>query len=831
MLTTAEAARRLAADGPNEITPPPARGRLRVVVDQLRDPMILLLLGAAVLTIALRDAVDTTVILLVVVVNTAVGAVQEQRAARAVAALQRMAAPTATVVRDGRAARVPARDLVVGDQVRLEAGDVVPADLDLVEAARLQVDESAVTGESVPVDRSAAEDERALLGGTVVTRGRGVAVVVRTGDSSNLGRIAALVGEERPRPTPLQRRLSQLSRVLAFAALGISSVVAALGLLQGQPAGRMAVTAVSLAVAAVPESLPAVVTIALALGARRMAQRHALVRRLPAVETLGSVSVLATDKTGTLTENRMVVQHLRAGRGRYAVQGTGYTPDGALLPLDEPDDDAVARLARDVVLCNDAELVPPDADDPDWRAVGDPMEAALLALAAKSGAEPAGLRATWTRVAEAPFDSVRQRMTTAHHGATGTVTVCKGAPEVVLALAGLRVDRGLAEVRAEAAALADKGFRVLAVADREGCADLPPLSEDALQLVGLVAISDPPRAAAADVVERVQDAGLRLVLITGDHPATAGAVARGVGLPAEPVVTGDELANGLPASALAETAVFARTRPEQKLEIVRSLQTDGFVVAMTGDGVNDAPALRAADIGVAMGRGGTEVARQAADLVLTDDDLGTVVAAVEEGRRIYTNIRRFLRYAVSGGLAEVLVMLVAPLFGLAVPLLPAQILWVNLLTHGLPGVAMGAEPADPRAMRQRPRHPDEFVLGDGLLRRIAWTGALIAAVTLAGGLWAHGAGVPVRTEVFLVLGLAQIGVALALRQGGYGARPRALDVAVLGALVLQLAAVWFVPLRDLLGTVEPGEHAVLVGAALAVVPGLVTAVTVRRARP
>jgi Ca2+-transporting ATPase len=579
-----------------------------------------------------------------------------------------------------------------------------------------------------------------------------------------------------------------------------------------------------------------VVTVALALGAHRMAQRHALVRRLPAVETLGSVSVLATDKTGTLTENRMVVRKLTAGSARFDLTGSGYAPAGDVLAIDVDDPGALERLARDVALCNDAELVPPDEGSPEWRALGDPMEAALIALAGKAGADTRRLRAEWERVAEIPFDSHRRRMTTTHRRGAGLLTVCKGAPEVVLGLPAMSVREGLDVVRAEAAALAADGYRVLAVADRwddasTGGRDGDPAAaadESGLDLVGLVAVVDPPRSAAADVVAQVRSAGLRLVLITGDHPDTAAAIARDVGLPAAPVVTGDELAAGMAPGSLADVAVFARTRPEQKLEIVRGLRADGHVVAMTGDGVNDAPALREADIGVAMGRGGTEVARQAADLVLTDDELGTVVAAVEEGRRIYSNVRRFLRYAISGGFAEVLVMLVGPLLGLGVPLLPAQILWVNLLTHGLPGVAMGTEPADPRAMRRPPRRPDEFVLGDGLLGRIAWTGTLIAVVSLAGGLWAQHTGGSVRTEVFLVLALAQIGVAVALRQAGHGIRPRALDLAVLGAVALQLAAIWWAPLRELLGTVEPSGRAVLVAAVLAVLPGVVTAVQVRR---
>jgi len=839
-LTEAEAARRLAAQGPNTIREPAPPGALTRVLVQLRDPMILLLIGAAVLTVALRDLTDTAVIAVVVVLNTAVGVVQELRAERALAALRRLAAPVARVVRDGRAALRPADQLVPGDVIRLEAGDVVPADASLVEAYRLQADEAALTGESVAVEKDVAEGE--VYAGTVVTRGRGVAVVTRTGPDSALGRIAELLADQRPRPTPLQQRLAALGRTLSLVAVALSGLVLVSGLVRGQPAGQMVVTAVSLAVAAVPESLPAVVTLALALGAHRMARRAAVVRRLPAVETLGSVTVLAADKTGTLTEGRMVAERLWTPDGEYVATGGGYDPDGSLHPAAGLDGEwlpwDVGLLLRDVVLCSDASLQPPTDDTASWTPVGDPTEAALVAVAAKGGVHSDPVRQSYPRESEIPFDSVRKRMTTvlATPEPGEWLVVCKGAPEVVLGTPGLLDDDRVEGARAAAADLSVRGYRVLAVAHR--LVKRPVAGEEAeqgLRLAGLVAIIDPPRANAAEVVGRFREAGVDLLLITGDHPGTAGALASRVGMTHRPdeIVTGPELERGLSPARLAEARVFARTRPEQKLDIVRAWQDRGHVVAMTGDGVNDAPALRRADIGVAMGRDGTEVARQAADLVLMNDDLGTVVAAIEEGRRIYANVRTFLRYALSGGLAEVLVMLTGPFAGLAVPLLPAQILWINMLTHGLPGVALGAEPGRPDAMQQRPRSPDEFVLGSGLWRRIAWTGLLIAVVSLALGVWAYQGDRPWQTMIFLVLGLAQLGVALALRRprADRGRRLRFLDVAVAGAVLLQLAPLVVPPLRALLGVQAVGLGDLAVVVAAAAVPGLVVRATRARSRP
>jgi P-type Ca2+ transporter type 2C len=826
-LSAAEATARLARDGGNILPQRPTTPLWRRVVTQLRDPLVLVLLAAVAFTLVTRDFTDAGVIMFVVVVNTVVGVVQEVKAERAITALSELTAPDARVVRDGAQQQVPAADLVVGDLLVLAEGDIVPADARIAEAAALLVDEAALTGESAPVDKRPPRDSAAdaadtlLSAGTVVVKGRGRAVVTATGPASAMGRIAAMLVTESGL-TPLQQRLAGVGRILAGVALVLCTVVLALGLLRGQPLELMIVTAISLVVAAVPESLPAVVTLSLALGARRMTARHALIRRLPAVETLGSVTVLATDKTGTLTEGTMVVRHLWTPDGDALVTGAGYAPDGDVrrdgLPVTAADVPDMVRLLEATVLCNDASLRPPDDAARDWLPIGDPTEVALLTAAAKLGIDRSALRELLPRHAEVPFDSDRKRMTTAHCLPSGAIRViCKGAPEALLHPPLLTDDPDLlhrASVRAEE--LAGAGYRVLAVAgtDRPTLPDDTDDREHGLHLLGLVAILDPPRATAAATIAACRRAGITPVLITGDHPATARAIATDLGI----IAAGDpvhDCRTGDPGPHAARgVRVFARATPQQKVTIIDALRGTGAVVAMTGDGVNDGPALHAADIGVAMGKRGTEVARQAADLVLADDELATVVAAAEEGRRVYANIRRFLLYALAGGTAEILVMLTGPFLGLALPLLPAQLLWINLLTHGLPGLALGSEPGDPDAMRQPPRPPSETVLGAGLWQRIARVGAVIAAVTLGIGVWAHTTDRPWQTLVFLALGATQLAVATGSRaRPGTRANPMLL-VAVGSALLLQLAAVYLPPLANLLGTRPvPMTDLLVVGAA------------------
>ncbi len=828
-LSSEEAARRLAQHGSNDLPGRASRGVPARVGGQLRDPMILLLLAAATVTIAVGDVTDTVVIALVVVLNSAIGVVQEVRADRAIAELGRLAAPVARVVRDGELVQLPGPDLVPDDVVLVDAGDVVPADAVVEEAHALQVDESAMTGESQPVDRTTGEQ---LSSGTVVTRGRAVLTVLRTGAESGLGQIAELIASAGLVATPLQQRLRRLSRELVVLVVVACAVVFALGLARGRGTTEMLVAAVSLAVAAVPESLPAVVSVSLALGAHRMARRSALVRRLPAVETLGSVTVLASDKTGTLTEGRMVATAAWTPPDRaYGVSGLGYAPAGEIVPAAPAaaPDRELSRLLRDAALCNDARLVAPeDGEDDAWTASGDPLEAALLVLARKGGVDPDETRASWPRVGESPFEAERGWMTTSHRGPDGArLTVVKGAPEAVLEMTPEAYDGQREVARGATRRLAEQGCRVLALADGEA----PDLDTRGLRLAGLVGVTDPPRAASRTVVDDCRAAGIRVVLVTGDHPVTARVIATDVGIyePGSAVLTGEDVAAGRHGDDLDRVGVYARIRPEQKVRIVQDLQAQGHVVAMTGDGVNDAPALRTADIGVAMGKGGTEVARQAADLVLADDDLHTIVVAVEEGRRVFANIRNFLRYAVSGGLAEIIVMLTGPFLGVALPLLPAQILWVNMLTHGLPGVAFGAEPVSPDVMRTPSTSPRASVLGGGLGRQIALVGTLIAAVSVAAGFWAEWRGVHVQTAIFLTIGMAQLGVALALRvRVPRTWRQRGLELSVLAAALLQLIAVQLPVLQELLGTQSVSAPELGQLLVLAAVPGTLVRLFARR---
>lgn len=844
-LSSGEAARRLDEHGPNQAPRAKPRSLWVRVLGQLSDPMILLLCGALLVVIALGDLADAAVIAAVVVLNTTIGVVQELRAERAVAALEDLSAPSATVMRDGALHRVPAPEVVPGDALRLEAGDIVAADASLVEAAGLQVDESAMTGESVPVDRGSEQEVQA---GTVVTRGRAVAVVLRTGADSGLGRIAALIAATGLRPTPLQIRLAGLSRLLVVVVLALAAVVLALGLLRGEPLAEMLILSVSLAVAAIPESLPAVVSVALALGAYRMARHSAVVRWLPAVETLGSVTVLASDKTGTLTEGQMVVERLWTPAGVREVTGRGYADEGEIAG---PSTDDLHLLLRALVLCNDASLT--ESAKRSRHVVGDPMEVALLVAARRGGLDLQAHREHWSRVDELPFDSDLRMMATLHRSSQRPperwLTVYKGAPEILLGR--VRASAHTERARALATEWAGQGFRVIAAAQTEGVHRLTDWADsaDPPTLLGLVAITDPPRPRAAEVVRACRDAGIRPVLITGDHPATAHAIASRLGItpgpdageverqhPREPsrevegvgdpelgVADGAMVERGEHVAMVDRISVYARTKPEQKVDIVAAWQARGDVVAMTGDGVNDAPALRRADIGVAMGDRGTEVARQAADLVLADDDLATVVVAVSEGRRIYANIRTFLRYALSGGAAEVAVIMLAPFLGLPIPLAPAQILWINMLTHGVPGVAFGGEPLDKSVMSRPSTSPQQSVLGGGLWRQILTTGALIAAVSLVAAMLAPGREATLQSWVFVTLGLAQLWVALALRapRRGWAWRSRGLEAAVAVAVTLQILAVTWGPLCDVLST-EPLPWSTLAGlSVLSAVPALV----------
>lgn len=810
-LSAAEARSRLAEVGPNAVVTHHRVRLIRRLTNQLRDPLLILLMAAVILTVSVGDLTDAVVIAMVIVVNTTVGVIQEIRADHAVTALAILSAPRARVIRDGHQQEIAAADVVPGDALVLGEGDLVAADAELVESAALLVDESSVTGESVPVDKAVRSIGRAaddhVAAGTVVVRGRGVATVTATGASSTVGRMAALL-DAGPQLTPLQRRLRSLSRVLAIIVAILCVAVAIIGLIRGEPLELMVVTAISLAVAAVPESLPTVITLSLALGARRMAARHAIVRQLPAVEALGSVSVIATDKTGTITEGRMVVQQVWTPQSEAVISGTGYGLDGDVIRdagvVRASDAADLSALLQAAALCTDATVQPPDPEHPEGHVLGDPTEAALIVAAQKLGLRHSALVDASPRVAEFPFDSVRKRMTTVHRQPSGYLVVCKGAPEFLLhSDVILAEDPAVRAASTKANEYASAGLRVLAVAVKES-GDPPATAGEAesnLHLLGLVGMADPAKPSAPATIAAFRTAGITPILVTGDHPGTAAAIATQVGIASEPdqVVDGRAIGSGDQDQLLLATVV-ARATPEQKVAIIDARRGAGEIVAMTGDGVNDGPALRHADIGVAMGRRGTEVARQAADLVLADDELGTMVTAISEGRRIYDNVRRFLLFGMSGGAAEIMVMLAGPFLGMALPLLPAQILWINLLTHGLTGVALGAEPAAEAVMQRPPRPPAESVLGAGLWKRILRIAVLITAVTLAVALWGLISGREWQTMAFLTLGTMQLTVAIALR-----ARPRTwanpfLLVAAGSAWLLQLSAVYVPPLAELLGT-------------------------------
>jgi Ca2+-transporting ATPase len=824
-LSWEEARQRWAVHGPNELDEGRRVSAWRLLLTQFTNVMIVVLLGAGVITALLGDLKDTVVILAIVVLNGVIGFVQEYRAEQALVALRRLTSPEARVVRGGATVLVSAREVVPGDVVLLDTGDIVAADLRLLDAPALRIDEATLTGESEPADKTVdplpdvgagarADQHNVAFGGTAVVHGRGRGVVVATGMATALGRVAQLLQEaDTGAPTPLQRRLASVGRAMAVLAVVVCASVFVVGVIGGEPPQTMFVVAVSLAVAAIPEGLPAVVTVALALGARRMARHRALLRRLPAVETLGSVSVICSDKTGTLTENRMVVERVWTPAGAFRVTGEGYAPEGRISPdggagpsdgvPTAGDGDALARLGRIAAACNDAELCPPEHPDAAWTVAGDPTEGALLALARKCGLSDTTLGVDTPRVAEVAFDAGRRRMTTLHADGDGVWVACKGALE---ALAPLLVpeDEPLLGPAAEAAErYAAAGYRVLALADRT-LADLPETpgeAETGLRLAGLVAMADPPRPAGAASIASCRAAGMTPVMITGDHPVTARAIAGRLGILGadERTLTGDELDTLSDSEFLGlveSVRVYARMNPEQKLRIVRAWQGRGAVVAMTGDGVNDAPALRLADIGVAMGLMGTEVSKQAADMVLGDDDFATIVRAVEEGRRIYDNIRRFLRYLLTTNSAEVWVMFMAPLLGLPVPLLAVQILWINLVSDGLPALALGVEPVDRDAMRRPPRPPGESILARGLWVHALGVGIVMAAVVLGLEAYAVEADWPWQTMVFTTMALIQLGHALAVRSERTslftaGLRSNTpLTVAVLVSLVVQLALVY-----------------------------------------
>jgi Ca2+-transporting ATPase len=844
-LSHAEAVARLARHGPNVIAEKPQRSPAAMLLGQFTDFTILVLIGAAVVSALFGDVKDTVVILAIVALNGAVGFIQDFRAERALAALKKLTPSRATVVRDGQARELHARDIVPGDVVILEAGGVVPADIRLTDAHRVLISEAALTGESVPVAKhsDALPEAELPLGdrrnmafkGTTVTYGRGAGMAVATGMGTELGRVAGLLSAPMDTQTPLQRRLTRFGKTLALAVIAVCAVVFAAGILRGEPPVLMFLTAVSLAVAAIPEALPATVTISLAFGARAMAERNAVVRRLAAVESLGSVTTICSDKTGTLTRNQMAVDAVVTADGaapRPGVAGRGDPLDGLYLALALDND---ARMSGDTV-------------------IGDPTEAALLRAAADHGLAVAAAQAAHPRLGEIAFDSERKRMTTIHRLADRIYSFSKGAPEAVIP----RCAEVLAATGAEAIdaaawlstaeEMAGRGLRVLAIGRRRWAA-LPDAAEDeavesGLTLLGLVGLIDPPRDEATAAVAACASAGIAVVMITGDHPATARAVARRLGIVDDggAVMDGPMLAH-LDEAALAEraaeTRVYARIDPAQKIKVVEALQRRGEIVAMTGDGVNDAPALRRADIGVAMGRIGTDVARESADLVLLDDNFATIVAAVREGRRIYDNLRKIVRYVMTGNAAEFAAIVFAPFLGMPIPLLPIHILWINLVSDGLPALALTTERAEADLMRRPPRPPQESIFAGGVWQHILAAGGFLAALSLL----VQAAALATRPEaaqtmVFVVLTFGQVLLALAVRSEGpmlaNGGPFANLALTATAILVtgLQLAIIYVPALNEAFDTVPLGaaELALCGGAALAVPVAVEIAKVLRRRR-
>lgn len=778
-LSSAEAAKRREQYGPNELPRDEGINWFQLISGQFTDLMVIILIIAAVISALLGETTDVVVILIIVALNAALGIYQEYQAEQALAALSAMQVPMVRVRRDNEVRQISAEELVPGDIVLLEEGDRVPADGRLIGSINLRIEEAALTGESVPVDKFTAalkSEGEPPLGdrantaymGTSVTYGRGIMLVTETALRTEIGKIAGMLMGVEEGETPLQRRLDQLGKVLAAGALIVVIIVFIVGVaVQGIAPDQMFLIAVSLAVAAVPEGLPALVTIGLSLGASRMVKRHALIRRLPAVETLGSVTVICSDKTGTLTKNEMTATFLALpGRDDVNVSGIGYSPEGAFVEedgdlLDPTQDQAVGRFLKAMALSTNAFLEPIDSGS--VNVVGDTTEGALLVAARKVGWTRENLEQHLPRVAELPFSSERKAMTTVHEVVgedtlfdnMNFISITKGAPDRLIAWATQEHlpsgPRPLTEERrerwhAEIDEMASEGLRVLGVAYRDH-QDHPGevLDEDIereLILLGLVGILDPSRPEAKEAVRVAKNAGIRTIMITGDHALTGEAIARDLGILSEDqhAITGqqlDKMSDQEIVAALKQTSCFARVSPAHKLKIVKLLQDNGEIAAMTGDGVNDAPALKQADIGVAMGITGTEVSKGAAEMVLTDDNFASIVSAIEEGRAIYDNIRKFIKYLLSSNVGEILVMFVALLMNLRVPLIAIQILWINLVTDGLPAIALGFEAAEEGVMRRKPRPKDESIFAGGIGRHIIMIGILIAIVTLWGYIWGH----------------------------------------------------------------------------------------------
>jgi Ca2+-transporting ATPase len=851
-LTAEEAARALAEHGPNELQVAAPVSPWVLLLGQLKNALIIILLIATALSALLGHGTEAIAIAVIVLFAVLLGFVQEFRAERALEALREMAAPMATVLRDGKESQIPARELVPGDVVILGAGDKVPADARVIAAMNLRADEAALTGESVPVEkiagalptaaREVGDRENIVHAGTAVTYGRGRALVVATGMATEFGKIAKMLESVEAGRTPLQENLDRVGRSLARAALVIVAIIVAIGLWRGQPFIEMLIFGIALAVAVVPEALPAVVTISLAIGVRRMVKRNALVRRLPAVETLGSMSVICSDKTGTLTKDEMTVRRLYLSGRRIEVSGAGYDPRGKLTPADGGDLPAsslraflqAAVLSSDAVLCEKAESGGASIK-------GDPTEGALVVLAAKGGLQKPEIESACPRVDEIPFSSESKRMTTLHSEDKGVVAYAKGAPEVMLAAcdselteAGVQPldDERRSAILSEAGRMAEDALRVLAVAHKKDVAK--DSAEKGMTFLGLAGMIDPPRPEVRSAIQTCHDAGIKVVMITGDHPVTAKAIARDLGLIGRGrLITGadlDAMSDDELTRDVEKIDVCARVSPAHKLRVVSALQSRGYIAAMTGDGVNDAPALKKADVGIAMGIAGTDVSKEAAEITLLDDNFASIVAAVEEGRGIFANIKKYLTYLISSNIGEIGLLAGATALGLPLPLTAVQILYVNLATDGLPALALSVDPFEADMMKRPPRNPRTGLFTPSIVALMLMGGAWSTFANLAVFTWALHSGRPQAeaiTMTFVSLVLIQFIKAYNFRSDHQSVlmRPFAnkwLNLAVIWELVL-LAVIVYAPfLREPFSTfpLSLADWGIVTAAALTISPVL-----------
>jgi Ca2+-transporting ATPase len=857
---------RLSEFGENEILDRGGKSLFKMLWAQLTDTMVLVLFGAAIISTLIGDWKDAIAIFAIVFLNAVIGLVQEYRAEQAMAALKQMATPVVRVRRSGKPEEIDAKYLVPGDIIFIEAGNKIPADARIIESVNLRIEEASLTGESEPVDKTVlplagqniplGDQTNMLFMGTTAVYGRGTAIVVKTGMDTELGRIAEMIQTVEEDQTPLQKRMDKMGKSLAVVALGIVAVVFTIGILRGEEASEMFLTAIAMAVAAVPEGLPAVVAIALALGAQRMLKKHALIRRLPAVETLGSVTVIASDKTGTLTANKMQLKVLDvAGNTQQLDWIPGHDEKQSFENLNQ----ATKLLVLGGVLNNDAQLVTDEKEPDAYLVLGDSTEGALISAGANLGLVQDKLVSIFPRIDEIPFSSERKRMTTIHrvtanfrdflpdiglengHAPNKLISFTKGAVDGMIEISNKVYVDGKIEpltnswksrIEKSTEELAKDGLRVLGLGfevfpDR---LDKPSKqAETALVFVGLFGMMDPPRPEAYESVQINKAAGIRTIMITGDHPLTAERIARDLEIANNgPILTGRQLATMSDEQLLLEvkkTNVYARVAPEHKLRIVRTLQDLGEVVAMTGDGVNDAPALRKADIGVAMGITGTDVSKEAADMVLLDDNFATIVRAVREGRTIFDNIRKFIKYTMTSNAGEVLVMLLAPLFNLPLPLTALQILWINLVTDGLPGLALSVEPSEKDTMKRSPIDAKQSIFANGLSFHIMWVGLLMGFVSLGIGFWGWRTGNQYwSTMVFTTLTLSQMGHALAVRSDKRSLFEQGLlsnkvmVIAVAMTFGLQMIITYWAPMNELFNTqpLPPMELALSLGLSLVV---------------